>query len=127
MESSDPTAMHEGASRMIVGDKPPWLGLVEPYEAGATHEWFVIPMRAVAWPSGVKHEGRPCPVCNEWWRPWACSFLPCHGKCLFTLDGAIAMWRDPRREQELADELGITTSLVRAGRRIGQRACEVFE
>lgn len=101
-----------------VGHRASRAILVEPYEIGVTHEWFVMSMRAQAWPIGAS-AWRTCPVCNDKWRPWAGSRLPCHAKCLWTPVGALALFNDSRNEKQLMTDLGVTISIVRAGKRAG--------
>jgi len=62
---------------------------------------------------------RPCPVCGKWWKPWPGSVLPCHGRCLWTEAAAVALIRDPRTQIQLARDLGVSISVVRAGYRVG--------
>jgi len=59
---------------------------------------------------------RTCPVCMEYWMPWAGSRLPCHGKCLFSEEAQADLLDDNRTEQELARLLGVTGSVIRAAR-----------
>jgi len=57
--------------------------------------------------------------CGKPWIPWAGSRLIGHARCLYSHDEAEALLvrfeADPRlRESMLADELGVTVSVVRA-------------
>jgi hypothetical protein len=63
-----------------------------------------------------KQTATVCPVCKEYWMPWAGSRLPCHGKCLFTEEAQDELLDDPRTEQQIARDLGVTNSVVRAAR-----------
>ncbi len=94
--------------------------MTQPYEIGITHDWLVMPMRAQPWPKGAAHPWRPCPVCGDRWRPWAGSLLPCHAKCMWTPEGAMMLFRDRRTETRLETALGLTRSIIRAGRRVGE-------
>ena len=64
---------------------------------------------------------RTCPICNEYWMPWAGSRLPCHGKCLFTEEAQEALLDDNRTEQELARVVGVSGSVIRAARGAARR------
>ena len=79
-----------------------------------------MPLRAEPWPRGA-HGKRPCSVCGRAWIPWAGSYLPCHGRCLFTDEARAAIIADPRTEKEIALDLGVTVSVVRGVRRAGER------
>jgi hypothetical protein len=83
---------------------------------------FVIPLRAEPWPHAA-HPKRPCAVCGELWWPWVGSYLPCHGRCLFTDEARAAIIADPRTENEIALDLdlGVTVSVVRGVRRAAER------
>ncbi len=69
------------------------------------------------WPEG----GKPieCPVCGESWRPWRNSYLPCHGRCLWTDEGAIEIYRSPLSCKELCEMLGVTYPTLNVGIRRG--------
>ena len=103
-----------------VGHKASRVIIHEPYEIGTTHEWFVMPLRATPWPKGV-HASQRCPVCDGAWRPWPDSRLPCHARCLWTERGAVMLANDSRTEMQLETALGVTRSIIRAGKRIGEK------
>jgi hypothetical protein len=60
-------------------------------------------------------------VCGKPWIPWAGSYLPCHGRCLFTAKARAAIVADQRNENAIAQELGVTVSVVRGVRRAAER------
>lgn len=97
------------------------IATTQPYEVGTTHGWLVMPMRAQPWPKGGGHPWQLCPVCKQKWRPWAGSLLPCHAKCIWTEQGAVSLFNDSRTETQLEAALGLTRSIIRAGRRIGEK------
>lgn len=72
-----------------------------------------LPLRKEPWGPGP-HQRRPCPVCGSGWWPWAGSFLPCHGRCLFTSEEQDALLDDPRTESKLAADIGVTVAVLRA-------------
>jgi hypothetical protein len=77
----------------------------------------VIPLLKKPWPKG-ENGWIPCPVCGQPWRPWAGSYLPCHARCLFDDDEERAIKNDPRSTRVIANELGVTESVIRSvGRR----------
>jgi len=72
-----------------------------------------LPLRKEPWGPGP-HPRRRCPVCGRSWWPWAGSFLPCHGRCLFTSEEQDALLDDHRTESQLAADIGVTVSVLRA-------------
>lgn len=79
---------------------------------------FRIPLRNEPWPKGP-HDRRPCVVCAESWIPWPGSRLQCHGRCLFTDDGAahvVKLFRENPTSSNsgLAARLGISIGVLRA-------------
>lgn len=86
----------------------------------ARTRYFTLPLLDLPWPIG-RQPTRPCPICNETWQPTGGSRLPCHGKCLWTEEGAVFIANDPRIEAKLVDELGVNRSMLRIGKGIGNR------
>lgn len=72
-----------------------------------------MPLRSEPWPPGA-HAPRECPVCWDYWRPWAGSYLPCHGRCLFTEDEQDALLDEDRTAKAQAQDHGVTQSVIRA-------------
>lgn len=79
-----------------------------------------LPLLAEPRPTGSQ-EPKTCPICNEYWMPWAGSFLPCHGKCLFTEEAQDDLLAINRTEQTLAKETGVSGSVIRAARGVAKR------
>lgn len=79
---------------------------------------FRVPLRETPWPRG-KHSPEICRVCGLTWVPWPGSRLQCHGRCLFTDEGArrVVQWfreKPTGGMDRLADELGVSVNIVRA-------------
>ena len=70
------------------------------------------------------HKPSECPVCGAWWRPYPGSHLPGHGKCLWTDDAARALITDPRHQYQLAADIGVSISVIRAGYRVGYKLAD---
>lgn len=104
----------------MIGEDPSceWHGLVEPYEANEKHPWFNLPTRVHAW-AKTCHDARPCPVCGRQWQPWANSNMPCHGKCLFSREGALEVYDDTRTGTVIAKSIGVSLPIVKSGIKLG--------
>lgn len=74
---------------------------------------FRAPLRFAPWPNGP-HTSRKCVVCGELWLPWKGSRLTCHARCLLTEPAQLALLDDPRSNEKIAEDLGVTTAVVRA-------------
>ena len=65
------------------------------------------------WPKG-KNPRIDCPVCGEWWIPWAGSYLPCHGRCIFTEEEQDALYASPLTQLALTEKHGVTVSVIQS-------------
>lgn len=81
--------------------------------------WLRVPLLPAPWPPGAPASA--CMFCGGYWKPWPGSRLPCHARCIWSPEGALALATDLRTDRELAAAIGTTISVVRAGRRAGER------
>lgn len=89
-------------------------------ETGPLASPWRLPLRTEPWaPDDCK--ARTCPLCGAWWKPWPGSVLPAHGRCIWTPEAAVALLDDPRVQTELADALGVSISVIRAGLKAGEQ------
>ena len=70
-------------------------------------------LRAEPWPPG-ESGWRRCAVCDEPWRPWAGSRLPCHARCFLSPEEQESLLDERARIAEQAERLGVTIGVIRA-------------